>query len=412
MIERLHFGSDVPYSGLEASIHLARYQLARNYARGRRALDIACGEGYGSAWLKQWGAAEVDGVDVSVEAVEVAKANFGGDGVRFHAYDAQRAVELFPDRKFDLIVSLETIEHLPDPKRYLLNLKSLLAEGGILIISCPNDWWYYPTEQDSNPYHLRKYHFAEFREMAAQVLGEADRWGIGTALAGFVNIDPLAIPAAGDKDDQRLMMESAPCTNAYLVPVSAADMTRPENSSYFFGVWGTAEVEPSAAVLPVPMDIFRGGMYGGQPDAQQVERAMSAVNAATLDRERGDQDAYEAHLREARLRMAALATENKVLKTNMEKVRFAGREAETAVEYWRTEWDQLLQKYDALRHEADCADKYWRSEWNQLLEKYEALRREQEAAAQAAAQAAEQRTIRVNLGRAASKLKQVLKRVR
>ncbi|MBY4898116.1 bifunctional 2-polyprenyl-6-hydroxyphenol methylase/3-demethylubiquinol 3-O-methyltransferase UbiG [Cupriavidus sp. AU9028] len=404
MIERLHFGSDAPYSGLEASIHLARYQLARDYARGRRVLDIACGEGYGSAWLRQWGATEVDGVDVSVDAVELAKANFGIDGVRFHAYDAQRAVELFPDRKFDLIVSLETIEHLPDPKRYLLNLKSLLAEGGILIISCPNDWWYYPSEQESNPYHLRKYHFDEFRAMASEVLGEADRWGIGTALAGFVNFDHQTIPRASGKDDQRLMMASQPCENAYIVPVTAADMTRPENSSYFFGVWGTSDVTASAAVLPVPMDVFRNGLYGSQPDGEQLEQAMRAVNAAALERERGDHDAYEAHLREARLRMAALVAENKVLKANMEKVRFAGREAESAVGYWRSEWDQLLEKHEALRREAESANEYWRSEWNQLLEKYEALRRQQEAATQ--------RSVRVNLGRAATKLRQVLKRVR
>lgn len=382
MIERLHFGSDVLYSGLEASIHLARYQLARPYAKGRRVLDIACGEGYGSAWLKQWGAIEVDGVDVSIEAVEQARTNFGADGVRFHAYDAQRAVELFPDRKFDLIVSLETIEHLPDPQRYLSNLKSLLAEGGVLIISCPNDWWYYPTASESNPYHLRKYHFAEFRAMATEVLGDADRWGIGTAVAGFVNFDPEAVAKATDRDDQRLMMASAPCDNAYIVPVTAADMTRPENSSYFFGVWGSGDVQPSTAVLPVPMDIFRTGMYGGQ---QVVEQPASATS---IDEERAEQEAYEAHLREARLRIAALAAENKVLKTNMEKVRFAGREAETAVGYWR-------------------------SEWNQLLEKYEALRREQEAATQAAAaQAAAEQSARGNFGWAATKLRQVLKRVR
>lgn len=60
MIERLDFGEGANYNAIEASIHLGRYALARSVVRGRRVLDAACGEGYGSTLLKKWGAAFVD----------------------------------------------------------------------------------------------------------------------------------------------------------------------------------------------------------------------------------------------------------------------------------------------------------------------------------------------------------------
>jgi 2-polyprenyl-3-methyl-5-hydroxy-6-metoxy-1,4-benzoquinol methylase len=45
--------------------HIGRYRFARDFVRGRRVLDIACGEGYGAAALARAGAASVIGIDVS-----------------------------------------------------------------------------------------------------------------------------------------------------------------------------------------------------------------------------------------------------------------------------------------------------------------------------------------------------------
>lgn len=367
MIERLHFGADVKYSGLEASIHLARYQLARDFVSGKKVLDIACGEGYGSAWLKKWGALEVDGVDVSIEAVRNANSNFGQATVNFHVYDAENVLALLQGRKFDVIVSLETIEHLNNPTAYLKCLKSLLAEDGVLIISCPNDWWYYPTEADHNPYHVRKFIMAEFQSLTTAVLGEPHQWGIGTALAGFVNQGVPQKLVASANDDQRLMMASATIENAYVVPVAVDAMTVPENSSYFFGIWGSASTQTSAALLPVPMDVFRNGFYSGAEQAAAVT-AQGGATASPVQIE------LQAHLREARLRIAALVVENTVLKENMSKDFHNVNELRHAISYWRSEWEQLLQKYDEKERELQHAISYWRSEWEQLLQKYDAVR--------------------------------------
>lgn len=56
MIERLDFSGKEKYSAVEATIHLNRYAMARPYVAGKRVLDVASGEGYGSFLLRRWGA--------------------------------------------------------------------------------------------------------------------------------------------------------------------------------------------------------------------------------------------------------------------------------------------------------------------------------------------------------------------
>ena len=62
--------------------HLHRYLFARQFSLGKRVLDIASGEGYGSALLAQ-SAANVIGVDIAAEAVAHAKVKYQADNLEF-----------------------------------------------------------------------------------------------------------------------------------------------------------------------------------------------------------------------------------------------------------------------------------------------------------------------------------------
>jgi SAM-dependent methyltransferase len=131
--------------------HLHRYLLARNLCRGKEVLDIASGEGYGSALLSQV-ATSVVGVDVSAEACEHAAANYQSDRLQFLQGNAH-ALPLV-DNSVEIVVSFETIEHFNGHDRFLSEVKRVLRPGGTLILSTPDRDNYSPAEQSANPFHV------------------------------------------------------------------------------------------------------------------------------------------------------------------------------------------------------------------------------------------------------------------
>jgi 2-polyprenyl-3-methyl-5-hydroxy-6-metoxy-1,4-benzoquinol methylase len=129
--------------------HLARYAWATQLAEGKRALDAACGMGYGSRMLADAGAREVVGLDLDKELIAGLQGD-APDNVTFEAGDLRRLP--FPDDDFDLITCFESIEHVPDPELVLDELRRVLRPGGIVVISTPNRDVYTP----GNPFHLRE----------------------------------------------------------------------------------------------------------------------------------------------------------------------------------------------------------------------------------------------------------------
>src|ERR1019366_10458411 len=113
--------------------HVYRYAFACRFVRGKRVLDIACGEGYGAAALQKAGAAHVIGVDVSESICLHARSKYGLDARPGTAEQIPLA-----DGSVDVIVSFETIENVPDTGRFLDECVRILVPGGRLIISTPN----------------------------------------------------------------------------------------------------------------------------------------------------------------------------------------------------------------------------------------------------------------------------------
>ncbi len=142
-----------------AALHIARYEFAAAHIRPGRVLDIACGVGYGTRHLADRCADVVLalGADVCEEAIDYARQRYGNDRVRFIAADARR----FSDAHgFDTIVSLETIEHLPDATGFVSHLVTLLRPGGVIVGSVPTT-----PSVDANPHHVQDFTERSFRAM-------------------------------------------------------------------------------------------------------------------------------------------------------------------------------------------------------------------------------------------------------
>lgn len=143
--------------------HWHRYLFARDYARGLRVLDVASGEGYGSALLAGT-AATVVGVDVSPEAIGHARERYGSAANLQYVHASCTDIPL-PDASFDLIVSFETIEHITEHENFMREVERLLAPGGMFIISSPNRVEYSDKTGYKNEFHIRELDGAELREL-------------------------------------------------------------------------------------------------------------------------------------------------------------------------------------------------------------------------------------------------------
>ncbi|MBN8815720.1 MAG: bifunctional 2-polyprenyl-6-hydroxyphenol methylase/3-demethylubiquinol 3-O-methyltransferase UbiG [Sphingomonas sp.] len=102
---------------------------------GKRALDVGCGAGLLCEPLARLGAA-VTGLDAAAENIGVARTHAAQSGL---AMDYRvGGIEALTDETFDLVTSMEVIEHVTDPAAFVAGLAQGLATDGLLILSTPN----------------------------------------------------------------------------------------------------------------------------------------------------------------------------------------------------------------------------------------------------------------------------------
>jgi SAM-dependent methyltransferase len=167
---------DIPEENYWYRRHLVVYEWIGARVAGRRVLDMACGEGYGSEVLSR-SATSVVGVDGNPEAHEHAKLRYDRQNLRFE----RGLVETFGTAgEFDAVVFLQTIEHVQDPVAVLSHFKRLLAPGGVAYVSTPNLLTLAPpgAEKSGNPWHVKEYRAEEFRDLCSGVFGQVELLGL------------------------------------------------------------------------------------------------------------------------------------------------------------------------------------------------------------------------------------------
>lgn len=142
--------------------HLHRYLLARELAQDKQVLDIASGEGYGSAMLAEV-AAKVVGVDISADAVRHARLRYPHANLEYREGRAD-AIPL-PDGSVDLVVSFETIEHHDRHVEMMAEIRRVLRSDGVLIISSPDKREYSDIPRFANPFHVKELYRDEFEQL-------------------------------------------------------------------------------------------------------------------------------------------------------------------------------------------------------------------------------------------------------
>ncbi|WP_426662528.1 glycosyltransferase [Rhodanobacter aciditrophus] len=142
--------------------HLHRYAWCAPLVDGKDVLDIACGEGYGSAMLAR-AARKVIGVDISEEAVRHARATYRDVPCLDYMQGNAARIPL-PDGSIDVVISFETIEHHDRHDEMVAEIRRVLRPDGVLVMSSPNRTVYSELAGHHNEYHVKELDFNEFDE--------------------------------------------------------------------------------------------------------------------------------------------------------------------------------------------------------------------------------------------------------
>ena len=202
--------------------HWHRYAAVVPLAAGKRVLDAACGEGYGS-FLLSGTAARVSGVDVSAEAIAHARQRYARANLEFVAGSVTQLP--LPSASIDLIVSFETIEHLHEQREMLAEFRRVLVAGGVLVISSPNRPVYNEGGGIENHFHVRELDRAELAALLTPLFPRQD-WYAQRVLAQsalWAEADGAAAPACMALSDNEVGAMRAPAPPMYFVVVCAGE---------------------------------------------------------------------------------------------------------------------------------------------------------------------------------------------
>lgn len=142
--------------------HYHRYATVLDLVAGKKVLDVASGEGYGSSIMADV-ATSVTGVDISEEAVQHAASIYNKSNLTF--LQGSATALNFADALFDIVVSFETIEHLAEQAEMLAEIRRVLRPNGLLVISSPNRPIYSEESGEHNEFHVKELDFTEFDEL-------------------------------------------------------------------------------------------------------------------------------------------------------------------------------------------------------------------------------------------------------
>jgi SAM-dependent methyltransferase len=177
-------GDDNNNSELEIE-HKQRYLSILKMVEGKRVLDIASGEGYGTHILSSK-ASFAFGVDINPELIEHAGQKYTRENLRY----LHGSVERIPleSGSIDIIVSFETMEHVDADlqKQFVIEVRRVLKEGGVFIVSTPNRKNYTDRYEHHNKFHVHELDEDAFGELLAAHFGHVRLYHQGLEVSSLI----------------------------------------------------------------------------------------------------------------------------------------------------------------------------------------------------------------------------------
>jgi len=309
--------------------HLHRYLLARTLCRGFDVLDVASGEGYGSAFIAQT-ARSVVGVELDSEAVRHARAAYAAENLRFVEGDARRLP--LPDACVDVVVSFETIEHFYEHDEFLTEVRRVLRPGGRFLVSSPERDVYSPAGAPSNAYHVRELTRAEFSSLLHGRFGNVALLGqrpvLGSALiAEPPGATPGRFMTFERRGSDRFEASDSLPRPVYLLAIASDAPIEAVPDSLYIDASTIERVDPDAAAAKeearrVAEALAEAGQYARHLEAELTQREQSlAEHQRVLEAAQTESSAISAQLGEAQAAADRLQTAADRLQTTADRFR-------------------------------------------------------------------------------------------
>jgi 2-polyprenyl-3-methyl-5-hydroxy-6-metoxy-1,4-benzoquinol methylase len=152
-----------------------RFRFFNSLGAGGQILDLGCGTGEGSAFLSKDPKNHIIAVDFSYEAVLAAHALYSDSPTHWMNMDGQSLS--FKSGSFDAVISIEVIEHIPDPVAYLKEIRRVLRPNGYVMFSTPNKLRSSPTPGSMWPEHLREFTPNELCDLLKSFFSQVNLFG-------------------------------------------------------------------------------------------------------------------------------------------------------------------------------------------------------------------------------------------
>ena len=143
--------------------HWHRYLHILDIVKNKKVIDIASGTGYGTNLLAS-NAKNITGIDISEKAVLNSKKEYVQDNLNYLIGSVENIP--FDDNTIDVVVSFETIEHISEELqvKFLKEVKRVLKDDGIFIVSTPEKHHYSDIRNYSNEFHIKEFYEKEFQD--------------------------------------------------------------------------------------------------------------------------------------------------------------------------------------------------------------------------------------------------------
>lgn len=269
--------------------HFHRYLFAASLVDGRDVLDLASGEGFGTALLAE-SARSVVGIDIDQRTVEHSKLNYQAENLEFQVGDA-RDLSGFQTGSFGAVVAFEMIEHLAEHEQLLEGITRVLAPDGLLILSSPDRTAYSDTREFQNPFHVRELTPDELLKLLEGRFSHVATWAQRTVMGSLVSqLNTENVHG----QLQRFVLERV--QSDWRLATSLSPM-------YVIAVVSNAELPalPSDSVLVDPghellhhAEAARDGALEAQAQAEQAQERAEQARAQTEQAARAQAEAFEA----------------------------------------------------------------------------------------------------------------------